>query len=135
MDAGIPVDEKLILTGDFRSDSGYEGCRSLLSLPKPPTAVFACNDLMALGALNAAHEMGIKIPRQLSIIGFDDIALSSFIVPHLTTISQPKHEMGRRVAELLVERIKKKNISQRNEILKTKLIIRDSCMPPANRTK
>ncbi len=126
-EAGIPVDENLILAGDFQSQSGYQGMHTLLRLSPPPTAVFVCNDLMAIGALCAAHEAGLHVPQQLSIIGFDDIALASFTTPRLTTIAQPKYEMGLMAAEMLVERIKNKELPPRRRLLATELIVRDSC--------
>jgi len=121
------VDDTLILAGDFQSESGYEAMRDLLSLSPPPTAVFVCNDLMAIGALCAAHEAGLQLPRQLSIVGFDDIALASFTTPRLTTVAQPKYEMGLLAAEMLAERIKHKDMPPRRQFLDVELIIRDSC--------
>jgi len=126
-EAGVAVDDLLILAGDFQSQSGHEAMRSLLTLSSPPTAVFVCNDLMAIGALCAAHEAGLRVPQQLSIVGFDDIALASFTTPRLTTVAQPKYEMGLLAAEMLAERIKHKDLSPRRRFLDVELIIRDSC--------
>ena len=128
--AGINLAPDLILHGDFRSASGYDTCRTLIRHPEPPSAIFACNDLMAIGALQAAHDCGLSIPRQLSIIGFDDIAWSSFTFPRLTTISQPKKEMGRLLTAWLVDRIKNNQLPQRRTTLRAKLIERDSCAAP-----
>ena len=129
-EAGLPRDEELIVAGDFHSKSGYAGTRSLLNLSRPPTAIFACNDLMAFGVLYAAHELGLEVPQQLSVVGFDDINLSSFSIPRLSTVAQPKYEIGRRAALRLVERIKNKELPPYREVLKTRLVIRDSCMAP-----
>lgn len=125
--AGFTVDPDLIIQGDFHNRSGYENCRTLTALSDPPTAIFACNDLMAIGALKAAHDLGLSIPQQLSIVGFDDIAWSSFSIPRLTTIAQPKQEMGRLLTALLVERIKDDQLTHRRMTLPVKLIMRDSC--------
>jgi LacI family transcriptional regulator, galactose operon repressor len=128
-EAGIPRDEGLIVAGDFESISGYRACRALLLSSNRPTAIFACNDLMAIGAMFAAHELGIGVSGELSIVGFDDISLCSFTIPRLTTIAQPKYEMGRMVTDMLVRRISDRSLAQRTEILQTKLIVRDSCAP------
>jgi len=113
--------------GRYHSRSGYDNCRALAALSDPPTAIFACNDLMAIGALKAAHDLGLTIAQQLSIVGFDDIAWSSFSIPRLTTIAQPKQEMGRLLTALLVERIKDDQLIRRRMNLPVKLITRDSC--------
>jgi LacI family transcriptional regulator len=129
-ESGVPVDEKLILTGDFKSKGGYDGLKALLKCSPRPTAVFICNDMMAIGALYAAHEFGLGVPEQLSIVGFDDIAPASLTIPRLTTIAQPKHKMGEIAASMLVDRIQNKDMSTRKKLLETKLIIRDSASAP-----
>ncbi|MDJ0782110.1 MAG: LacI family DNA-binding transcriptional regulator [Desulfosarcinaceae bacterium] len=127
--AGIAVDPEMIRHGDFRSSSGYDACQALMRHREPPSAIFACNDLMAIGALKAAHDSGLGIPQQLSIIGFDDIAWSAFTFPRLTTMAQPKQEMGRLLTAWLVERIKNDQLPQRRRMLAAKLMVRDSCAP------
>jgi LacI family transcriptional regulator len=82
---------------------------------------------MAIGALKAAHDLGLSIPQKLSIIGFDDIAWSDFSIPRLTTIAQPKQEMSRLLTSLLIERIKDDQLTHRRMTLPVKLIVRDSC--------
>ena len=101
--------------------------RQLLTLNEPPTAIFACNDIMAIGAICAAKDKGLGVPEGIAIIGFDDIALASFISPRLTTVAQPKHEMGAIAVELLVERIKEKNKPSTKVILPVHLVVRESC--------
>ena len=120
-------DDDLILMGDFRAQSGFEATKKLLNLDELPTAIFACNDLMAVGALHAADEAGLSVPGDISIVGFDDITLASFTKPPLTTIAQPSQEMGLLAAEMVIGRIENPNLPTRNEILSTSLVIRNSC--------
>jgi LacI family transcriptional regulator len=89
--------------GDFLFDSGLDAARQLLALPKRPTAIFAANDDMAAGALMAAHEMGVDVPAQLSVAGFDDAAISRTVWPPLTTILQPTYDLSYKAAELLLQ--------------------------------
>jgi len=125
--AGIEPDDTLVVKGDFQCGGGYRGTQSLLSLPEPPSAVFACNDLMAIGAISAARAAGLQVPQDFSIVGFDDIALSSFINPALTTVAQPKEDIGTVVADLLVQRILNRDIPPRKYVLPTELVVRRSC--------
>jgi|SRR3990170_7506008 len=129
-EADIPFDEQLAVRGDFRYESGYQATRWLLALPDPPTAIFANNDMMAIGAIRAAAEHGLHIPTQLSIVGFDDVELASYVVPPLTTVSQPKYQMGATAAKLLVERIHDYDAPTRRVLLRTELAVRDSTAPP-----
>jgi LacI family transcriptional regulator len=124
--ASVSVDEALIVRGDFQYESGYRATQQLLSMNDPPTAVFACNDLMAVGAVSAALELGREVPRDLSVVGFDDVRLASFVNPPLTTIVQPKYEMGVLAAKMLVERMHDLDMPPRREKLDTSLLIRQS---------
>lgn len=124
---GIPLREELIIQRDFRYRGGYEATRQLLTLDEPPTAIFASNDLMAIGAICAASELKLRIPQDVAIIGCDDIALASFTNPRLTTVAQPKREMGAIAVEMLVERIKDKDNLPARRVLPTALVLRDSC--------
>jgi len=124
---GIPLREELIIQGDFRYRGGYEATRQLLTMDEPPTAIFASNDLMAIGAICAASELKLRIPQDVAIIGCDDIALASFTNPRLTTVAQPKREMGAIAVEMLVERIKDKDSLPARRVLPTALVLRDSC--------
>ena len=124
--ANLSVDESLIIPGDFHIESGYAATLRLLNLPDPPTAIFAFNDLMAVGAMHAASQAGVEVPRDLSIVGFDDIELASYVTPALTTVKQPTMEMGKKAVQLLIERIEDKDIPTRCHISPTELIIRDS---------
>ncbi len=126
-EAGLPIDDALIMRGDFHPQSGYHAARSLLERPTAPTALFACNDLMALGALRAAAEAGRSVPGQFAIVGFDDIELASFTSPPLTTIAQPKSDLGRLAVGWLIEHIADKTRPARRELLPTRLIVRGTC--------
>ena len=135
-DAGIPINESLICQGDFRYESGENCMRNLLNNPEPPTAVFVCNDMMALGAFRAIHECGMKIPENISVVGFDNIPLSQTAYPALTTMAQPIVEMANISVDLLVERIQYKQKLKRNHeveldfkrlVLKAYLVERESC--------
>ena len=126
-EAGLPVDEHLILRGDFQLESGWAAASELLRRPAPPTAIFACNDLMAIGVIRAAADLSRRIPEHLAVVGFDDIELSAYSVPPLTTVLQPTTDMGRRAVQLLMDRIGKPDLPHRREIFPTTLTVRASC--------
>lgn len=125
--ADLPVDESLILRGDFHPCSGQQAMEAFLRLPEPPSAVFACNDLMAIGAVHAATTAGLRVPGDLAIVGFDDIELASYTAPPLTTIAQPKKEMGQAAVQLLLDRIENRTIPARSRSFETNLVTRESC--------
>ncbi|MGC8787476.1 MAG: LacI family DNA-binding transcriptional regulator [Anaerolineae bacterium] len=128
--AGLPVDEDLIVRGDFRYASGISGAQKLLDLEKPPTAIFACNDVMAMAAMAAIREKGLSIPDDISIIGFDDIPQASFTSPPLTTVAQPIQDIGRIATDLLIERMSgSASLPSRRVVLDVKLVVRGSCAP------
>jgi LacI family transcriptional regulator len=122
----IPYDEKLVIRGDYHSQSGMDITHSILQMDPRPTAIFALNDLMALGALRAAAEAGCSIPGDLAVVGYDDLELSQFTNPPLTTIAQPKKEIGLQAVSLLVERISQNNRPPRRLVLPPELIVRRS---------
>ncbi|HYG05006.1 MAG TPA: LacI family DNA-binding transcriptional regulator [Stenotrophomonas sp.] len=113
--AGLPFDPSLVVEGEFSFDSGIEGARTLLDLAAPPTAIFAANDDTAAGVIYEAEERGLRIPRDLSVFGFDDMPMARQIWPSLTTVRQPSHEMGRIAAEQLLAHI---GDAQRGELIK-----------------
>lgn len=123
---GIAIESSLIVTGDFKSQSGGECFVNLMMQPDPPTAVFVCNDLMAFGALSAARQLNVRVPDQLSIVGFDDVAMASMMIPSLTTIAQPKRELGETGATLLLKRIKERDSEQSTIVLQPMLVERES---------
>lgn len=122
----LSVDERLIVKGDFQYESGYQAAHYFLAMADPPTAIFACNDLMAVGLVSAAQALGRRIPADLAVVGFDDVRLASFINPPLTTIAQPKYDIGRIATTMLLERISNPDMSPRQRTLKTELIVRRS---------
>ena len=130
--AGIHPDPGWVVEGDFQVQSGYAGAERLLKIDNTPSAIFACNDLMAIGAYRYAHEKQLRIPQDLSIIGFDDIRLAEFTNPPLTTIRQSKTKMGAQAAELLLGRIANGSQSFRQEIIPVQLVERASTaqIPP-----
>lgn len=137
-EAGIPFDDALLRMGDLRYYGGEEQMKIIMKLPEPPTAVFACNDMMALGAIRTIREAGCSVPDDYSIVGFDNTPLSKYVTPQLTTISQPVKEMADLAVELLIEKIKiredqkhKKELlpEYKRIVLDTELVIRESCAP------
>jgi LacI family transcriptional regulator len=104
-EAGLSVPTEYVVEGDWSVESGRRAIRSLLELPAPPTAVFAASDTIAIGALEAAEEMSYRVPKDIAIIGFDDIPEAQWVRPRLTTVAQYPGEMGRLLAQMLFERI------------------------------
>ncbi|MBF4608990.1 LacI family DNA-binding transcriptional regulator [Curtobacterium sp. VKM Ac-1393] len=100
--AGIVVDERLVRDGDYQEEQSASAARDLLTLVARPTAVFAANDSSAIGVLRAATDLGLRVPEDLSVVGFDDVPQASITVPPLTTVSQPLAELGSRAVELLL---------------------------------
>ncbi|MBE3572630.1 MAG: LacI family DNA-binding transcriptional regulator [Moorella humiferrea] len=129
VDNGMARDNKLIRGGAFKIENGYQKARELLQLEDPPTAIFAANDLIAIGALEAAREMGIEVPGELSILGYDNTSLATITFPRLTCVAQPMAEMGARAAEMVIERIQGRRSSPEVVTLLPRLVIRDSTGP------
>jgi len=102
---GLPFEPDLLQAGDFNDQGGYQAMRALLALTPRPTAVFAANDLMALGAYLAIREAGLHIPHDVAVVGFDNIPTSRLVSPPLTTVDQFQHRVGQRAAEMLLERL------------------------------
>lgn len=125
--AGIPFDAELVARGDFRNRGGFDAMNELLDLDEPPTAVFACNDLMAMGAICAASKRRLGIPEDVAIVGCDDIGLAAFTNPSLTTVRLPKRKMGAIAVEMLVSRIEGEKGLARRYMLPVDLVVRDSC--------
>ncbi len=124
--AGISYDENLIVRGDYHAQSGMDITHSLLTMTPRPTAIFALNDLMAIGALRAATEAGYLIPDDIAIVGYDDLEIARFTNPPLTTIAQPKKEIGRQAVHLLVDRMSEKSRPPSRLVLPPELIVRRS---------
>jgi DNA-binding LacI/PurR family transcriptional regulator len=133
-EADIGFAPELVVHGDGGPEAGMRATARLLALPAPPTAVFCFNDMQALGALRAAREKGLSVPGGLSVIGLDDLYLTSYTDPPLTTVQQPKAEMGRLAAQILLELLAGKNPESRLT-LAGKLVVRESTAAPRAATK
>ncbi len=124
----IPVEEELIFQGEFKQESGHQMVKRLLERDPRPTAIFAANNLIAVGALQALREAGLRVPDDMALVCFDDIPYASAIDPFLTVIAQPAYEMGRTAARLLMERLAAtRNLRTREVILAPELVVRQSC--------
>jgi LacI family transcriptional regulator len=126
-DNDLSLDESLIVAGDFDQHVSRLATQMLLDLAAPPSAIFACNDLSAFGVMEAVREAGLQIPKDMSVIGFDDIPQSSITYPKLSTVRQPLKEMGKVAVELLLEQINNPEVKPKQITLGTRLMIRDSC--------
>jgi LacI family transcriptional regulator len=125
--AGIALRESFIIHSDFRQMGGYEAMARLLHLAKLPRAVVVANNLMTLGALQAIHERGLRIPEELAVVCFDDMPWATSLRPPLTAVAQPVEELGRTGAQLLLERLKDPARLVRQVVLPTRLMVRASC--------
>lgn len=127
--AGLPVEEALIVRQGPAIADGYAGAMQLLNLPERPTAVVAINDMLAIGALRAIYDAGLRVPEDISLMGYDDIAMAEYLVPRLTTVSKDIAEMGRTAVRLLLARIEDPDRPPRTERYPARLIIRESIAP------
>ena len=100
----LEYDPALVQPGNWEPSTGYDGTRALMSLTEPPDAIFCANDMMALGCYDALRELGLQIPQDVAVIGFDDREIAQFMRPALTTLILPHYEMGSIAAELLIDR-------------------------------
>lgn len=122
----LEVRDSWIQEGNYSREAGYRKMKYLLGLWEKPTAVFAANDLIAIGAYQAVIEEDLKIPDDISIIGLDDIDMASIVRPGLTTMRFPKHELGQKAAEILIKEIENPNLERNDVILDTELVVRGS---------
>lgn len=129
-EAGVNIAPEYIQEGRFDRLSGYEKGLMLLQFSPRPTAIFAANDLIALGVLGALREMGLRCPEDVSLVGFDDQEMASFTNPALTTVAQPAYQMGARAAALLFERLHGENVPAQQVVMKATLRVRDSATAP-----
>ena len=130
-EAKVSIEPEYIQEARFNRNSGYEAAMRLLRMLPRPTAIFACNDLMALGVLLAARESSLRCPEDLSIVGFDNLDLTEFTAPALTSVHQPGYQLGTTAARLLLERIDGLKMQPKKVVLPTELKIRSSVAPPA----
>jgi DNA-binding LacI/PurR family transcriptional regulator len=131
--AGLPPDEVPVFVGDYRQESGRALAEQALSGPpgQRPTALLCANDLMAIGALEYCRSAGIRVPDDVSIVGFDDVPIASLLTPALTTVRQPAREMGYAAAKLLFDRLAGAADAELAEVFPATVQIRDSVLPPA----
>ncbi len=127
--AGLEVDPELVTFGDFHVEGGYRHAMDLLGRPDRPTAVFAGSDLQALGVLEAARMHGLQVPRDLSVVGYDDVAIAQWSSPALTTVHQPLRQMAEEAAQMLL-RLRADGTAATRLELATSLVVRNSTGPP-----
>lgn len=126
-EAGIPRDPELMHHVVFRQEGGYEATSKLMSLPSPPTAIFAASDFIALGVLRALHDRRLRIPDEVAVVSFDDMPWAAALSPPLTAVSQPTYELGATAARLLLERLRDPERPLERVRLQTQLVVRASC--------
>ncbi|MCD6574785.1 substrate-binding domain-containing protein, partial [Candidatus Aerophobetes bacterium] len=126
-EAGIPYLDDLVKIGYLKYEGGYRAMESFLKGASVPTAISCANDMMALGAMDACADKGIKIPQDVAIVGFDDIWVASLKSVQLTTVRQPRYLMGVKAVDLMIKRIRGKTGKNKRIILPTRLIIRETC--------
>jgi LacI family repressor for deo operon, udp, cdd, tsx, nupC, and nupG len=125
--AGKRASQQLtVIQGDFSIASGLAGAAQLMTQKDPPTAIFCFNDEMAIGVLDYARKNGLRVPQDLSVVGFDDIRFSKYLVPALTTVSQPMLEIGQETVRLMLEILRGTNRWPKSVTLPHKLMIRES---------
>jgi LacI family transcriptional regulator len=118
----------VVVPGDFSESAGYAAAQQLLDSPDHPTAIFACNDAMAIGALGALRDAGLKVPEDMAVAGFDDIPIARYVSPPLTTVRVSIARLGQRATERLFEAIESADRHEPvQEVLPTELVIRRSC--------
>jgi LacI family transcriptional regulator, galactose operon repressor len=128
--AGIPFEPSLELEADFDFDPGAQAAAVLLELDRPPTAIFAFSDMIAIGAMRTARSLGIRIPDELSIVGFDDSAFAPVVHPALTTVRQPLAEMGATAVDLLVRLMRRESVDTLHLEPFTRLVVRETTTTP-----
>jgi LacI family transcriptional regulator len=128
--AKLKCSAKYIQEGSFNKRSGYEKAQSLLQLTPRPTAIFAANDLLAIGALNAIRDLGLRCPEDVSVIGFDDFEFAEFVTPTLSSVEQSSYNLGAKAAQIIVDRMGGKGGTRMQHVLPTKLKVRASVAPP-----
>ncbi|HSP71678.1 MAG TPA: LacI family DNA-binding transcriptional regulator [Gaiellaceae bacterium] len=132
---GLAPDPRLIAPGDFTEEGGFHAAQELISSSAPFTAVFAANDLSAIGVLNALAQAGRPVPEAVSVVGFDDVRLASFTSPPLTTVHQPAAEIARLATEILLDLVHGQQVAQLKHLFEPQLVVRESTAArPARRS-
>jgi LacI family transcriptional regulator len=129
-DAGLAIDDSLIVAGDFMEERGYAAAQELLAGPKPPTAIFASSDTAAFGVVSAARDAGLRVPDDLSVLGFDDIVEAAWFGSGLSTVRQPLREMGRVAVQRLVRLLADPSLPPERVVMPTELVVRQTTAPP-----
>ncbi|AKV86465.1 LacI family transcriptional regulator [Microbacterium sp. 1.5R] len=129
-DAGIPLDPSLIGVGRYELDATRESARIMLSGDSRPTAIFAANDLSAIAVIDVAHELGLRVPDDLSVIGFDDVPEATRRALPLTTIQQPMRRLGAVAADMVFTLLAGQEVDEMHVILPTRLVVRATTAPP-----
>jgi LacI family transcriptional regulator len=129
----LELGDELLRRGDLRESGGYRMTVELLSLPSPPTAIFSANNLTTVGVLKALRERGVRVPSDLSLIGFDDLSTGELLDPPLTAVVQPAYQLGARAAELLLRRVENPEAPVQEVVLSAQLTVRGSTGPPPGR--
>ncbi len=132
--AALPFLPELVVHGDGKPEGGVKAMELLLGLPQAPTAVFCYNDMSALGALRCIHESGLRVPEDISLVGFDDLFFASYTQPPLTTVRQPRQRMGLLAMEILLKLMSGQDSTDTIEV-PAELIVRDSTAPPREGTR
>jgi LacI family transcriptional regulator len=128
-DAHVPIDTELISECGPTIEDGYQASSKLLRLRARPTAILAINDLLAIGALRGAADLGLQVPKDVSLVGFDDILIGNYLVPRLTTVTKYTHELGSQAFEVLLARMQNPDLPRQLIHNPSKLIIRESTGP------
>jgi LacI family transcriptional regulator len=131
---GLPVKKEFLVEGNHTMEGGMAAMEQLLQLPKQPTAVVCSNDMTAIGVMRKSHEKGLQVPQDVSIVGFDDIRLSQFVIPALTTVQMSQGELAKQAFDALYSEVQRKNPSPNGSeyLLRTNLLLRDSTALAAN---
>lgn len=133
--AKIPADAALSASGDFSIEAGERAIELLLSQRRSFTAVFCANDEMAIGAMRALSSHGLRIPQDVSVVGFDDIRFARYTTPALTTVAQPKNALGREAMAMMIELLADPQVPPRKRVLSADLVVRGSTAPPLSRKR
>jgi LacI family transcriptional regulator len=126
-DHGLPIISELVIPGAFDEESGYAATHLLLRMQPVPEAIFAANDEMAIGALAAVREKGLRVPADIALVGFDDIAQARYVQPSLTTVDQDMHGQAQIAVQMLLARVNGSDAETETRLVPTELVIRESC--------
>jgi LacI family transcriptional regulator len=124
---GLPIPRDYVRAPDNDLAGGLNAALALLALPRPPTAIYAASDKLALGVLRGAHVRGVRVPEELSVVGFDDIPMAAYAAPSLTTVRQPVEQMAKMAVETALELVGEKRVTLERRVVQPELVRRESC--------